>query len=544
MEYIRAIHDPDVLLYPGLDMLNHSATTKNYWSTDHHGFSLICMDVPKAGEQIFNSYGPRRNDQLLLCYGFTIPDNCHDAYPFKVTTTTDNLLSQYLSRPPPSLIQIEPSKVSEAYDLSLNMFYIRKPGFYWHDPLRACPTTEANQFVHALSGIPAYLITHLTGFLLNQREKNAISSGNIKAVSAQATTPLCCLISSRVTLQLMTLLLRRLHYEYSRLDKGIENIRIGCAESSIDLKAWAPQRTHDDSEEHMEKCFRCSHQAEGSKASHFGALSRSRRLAKAQVYLSSQRDILYSNIHILACNIDKAVQPSVSDDCLMWEPYPCLDAIVVTLQRARLSLYVTDRRYFDAAIQMLCDCSKCEESKFDAENRLLRARDQEGLEEDLWFLLISILSISKDCKQLHLMQWLKEVSKFYSDADSQDRQLENVEQESDMVENVKHICQRVAAYSASLCDGRASPGMQDTAQFWQGQEWKDEKLLRVCVRIVEQEVVQTKVRAKRFWEMPLEESKERFFEEDCPLETVNVIVIEKQTYRSDTRSTPIKQPAC
>lgn len=56
-------YNPDVLLYPGMDMLNHSCTTKNTWQCDIHGFAIVCEDDVKPGDEINNSYGAKNNGQ-------------------------------------------------------------------------------------------------------------------------------------------------------------------------------------------------------------------------------------------------------------------------------------------------------------------------------------------------------------------------------------------------------------------------------------------------------------------------------------------------
>lgn len=56
-------YDPDVLLYPLFDFLNHSARTQNSWLHDENCFSLTCNDEPKKGHEIWNTYGCKDNGQ-------------------------------------------------------------------------------------------------------------------------------------------------------------------------------------------------------------------------------------------------------------------------------------------------------------------------------------------------------------------------------------------------------------------------------------------------------------------------------------------------
>ncbi|GAA5848202.1 hypothetical protein JCM5353_005826 [Sporobolomyces roseus] len=75
------------VLFPGIDMLNHKPTAKLTWSSDVHvvitrtapdgkdgkGMLSIVIDeeVP-ADSQVFNTYGAKSNEELLLGYGFVL----------------------------------------------------------------------------------------------------------------------------------------------------------------------------------------------------------------------------------------------------------------------------------------------------------------------------------------------------------------------------------------------------------------------------------------------------------------------------------------
>ncbi|BGP38834.1 hypothetical protein JCM10449v2_002772 [Rhodotorula kratochvilovae] len=85
------------VLFPGVDMLNHRPTSKVTWSTDpgvekatgvlSAGGSLTIMldeDVA-AGEQVFNTYGAKSNEELLLGYGFVLSPNPADFLALKLS---------------------------------------------------------------------------------------------------------------------------------------------------------------------------------------------------------------------------------------------------------------------------------------------------------------------------------------------------------------------------------------------------------------------------------------------------------------------------
>lgn len=81
------------VLFPGLDAANHSPESKVDWTFGAGYFSIATstdMQV-EAGAEVFNNYGPKSNGELLLGYGFCIPDNPHDC------------VAMTLKAPPPAL---------------------------------------------------------------------------------------------------------------------------------------------------------------------------------------------------------------------------------------------------------------------------------------------------------------------------------------------------------------------------------------------------------------------------------------------------------
>ncbi|XDG02735.1 hypothetical protein ABKA04_002350 [Annulohypoxylon sp. FPYF3050] len=77
------IDDFSVLL-PLYDIGNHSPLAKIAWDTDEQAqvCTLRCRQTYSAGEQVFNNYGMKTNVELLLGYGFIIPedDDFHNDY--------------------------------------------------------------------------------------------------------------------------------------------------------------------------------------------------------------------------------------------------------------------------------------------------------------------------------------------------------------------------------------------------------------------------------------------------------------------------------
>ncbi|KAH9886361.1 SET domain-containing protein [Xylariomycetidae sp. FL2044] len=79
------IDDFSVLL-PLFDIGNHSTTAKTAWNTEGEGEQAVCMfrsgQAYSAGEQVFNNYGLKTNAEMLLGYGFILPecDDFHNDY--------------------------------------------------------------------------------------------------------------------------------------------------------------------------------------------------------------------------------------------------------------------------------------------------------------------------------------------------------------------------------------------------------------------------------------------------------------------------------
>ena len=72
------------VLAPMIDSLNHKTTIKTDLDYDsiRQRFRLG-VDIPfKKGEQVFMSYGPKSNDDLVLYYGFVESDNPSDIFEF------------------------------------------------------------------------------------------------------------------------------------------------------------------------------------------------------------------------------------------------------------------------------------------------------------------------------------------------------------------------------------------------------------------------------------------------------------------------------
>jgi len=63
---IIELYNPDMLLYPGVDSLNHNPLTKNKWFSDDSCFGIVVKDELTAGMEIWNPYGGKGNGEREL----------------------------------------------------------------------------------------------------------------------------------------------------------------------------------------------------------------------------------------------------------------------------------------------------------------------------------------------------------------------------------------------------------------------------------------------------------------------------------------------
>ncbi|KAI0698478.1 SET domain-containing protein [Cytidiella melzeri] len=81
------------VLLPGVDSLNHARGQPVSWVVSHPpstssntepSISLAIHTETPAGAEIFNNYGPKPNSELILGYGFSIPNNPDDTIVLKI----------------------------------------------------------------------------------------------------------------------------------------------------------------------------------------------------------------------------------------------------------------------------------------------------------------------------------------------------------------------------------------------------------------------------------------------------------------------------
>lgn len=68
----------EAFLYPIVDLLNHKNGENVKWVFQNDQVCFITQEVLKIGDEIFNNYGDKSNEDLLLSYGFTEDNNPYD----------------------------------------------------------------------------------------------------------------------------------------------------------------------------------------------------------------------------------------------------------------------------------------------------------------------------------------------------------------------------------------------------------------------------------------------------------------------------------
>lgn len=80
-------------LFPLADALNHKPKTKITWCREGDikdgSLSLVSGEKIQAGDQVYNNYGPKSNEELLLGYGFCFEYNEHDYIALKPNFSQD-----------------------------------------------------------------------------------------------------------------------------------------------------------------------------------------------------------------------------------------------------------------------------------------------------------------------------------------------------------------------------------------------------------------------------------------------------------------------
>lgn len=100
MSHSPADHLDFHVLFPGLDVGNHSNNAKIDYMFEPGRFDIKTNTFTPSGEEVFNNYGPKSNDELLLGYGFCIPQNPHNTVPLMLKIPSTELQESIMASNP------------------------------------------------------------------------------------------------------------------------------------------------------------------------------------------------------------------------------------------------------------------------------------------------------------------------------------------------------------------------------------------------------------------------------------------------------------
>lgn len=111
--------ESSIMLLPIIDLLNHDYRAKVEWSTSHdHSFILTLLNENiKQGDELFNNYGPKGNEELLNGYGFVLEENICDSVTLKIKLPLP-IIENILQNEPSISLPIIDDYTTYAFDLN------------------------------------------------------------------------------------------------------------------------------------------------------------------------------------------------------------------------------------------------------------------------------------------------------------------------------------------------------------------------------------------------------------------------------------------
>ncbi|RII05431.1 hypothetical protein CUC08_Gglean010528 [Alternaria sp. MG1] len=141
------------ILFPVVDILNHSVSAKVEWDFQpHQSFTLKCLEGEsfQAGQELFNNYAPKQNDELLLGYGFCLEDNPIEQFALKLAFQPQlQQYAQQLGLLNPENVPFGMSKDFLATDPNKEQHFLRAKGH---------PFGRYENHVPFFRGIPPYIV--------------------------------------------------------------------------------------------------------------------------------------------------------------------------------------------------------------------------------------------------------------------------------------------------------------------------------------------------------------------------------------------------
>ncbi|KAF1991816.1 SET domain-containing protein [Aulographum hederae CBS 113979] len=162
------------ILYPVIDLFNHRTGAKVVWDFSNGNFSLGLTEAYATGDQIFNNYAPKGNEELLTGYGFTLDSNPCDEVAVR------------LGRPPGPLHgilkELHPKHFkSETWDPLEGTFYLRGSNHY--------AGGYSSQQLPCLRGIPPEMFSMIEQMIIFMSGDDAPEGGELIYAAVEEFLP-------------------------------------------------------------------------------------------------------------------------------------------------------------------------------------------------------------------------------------------------------------------------------------------------------------------------------------------------------------------
>ncbi|KAJ5035545.1 uncharacterized protein L3040_008011 [Drepanopeziza brunnea f. sp. 'multigermtubi'] len=202
------------VLLPVMDIGNHNGVNQVDWSKGADQFSLKSRIVLTRNSQIYNFYGDKSNSELLVGYGFTLPNGEKDTVNLKLTPGAES-------------IRLRRSQTSHIIDVNQPeqefMFHVKLPA-------KTVPPDQLLQLQVFSSG----LIDTMSCMVANKRERRFLQANLQCSLEKKSFSGSL----SRNIVLVLRILRDKLQYELSRIQtfgRGLSHVELLSLECAF---AW------------------------------------------------------------------------------------------------------------------------------------------------------------------------------------------------------------------------------------------------------------------------------------------------------------------
>lgn len=149
-------HEGSVILLPLLDLLNHNAHSKVQWYSEGDAFCLEKNGGITKGQEVFNNYGAKGNEELLAGYGFVQEDNEFDYVALKIKLPLKTIETILENEPRIQLPTLD-DYTTFAFEKSTEKKKDKKDPSYFEDGVRFFINTQNENCLNPLLDLFSYL---------------------------------------------------------------------------------------------------------------------------------------------------------------------------------------------------------------------------------------------------------------------------------------------------------------------------------------------------------------------------------------------------